>query len=131
MLSHEEEGIRKGEIRPCKELGDLFDVLHGDKRRELVGRLAHSASSVATLATAMNLDEGDISYHLGKLWKCGLVEFEPIGATHIYRLTRRSKVSFRDTRIELTVTATNGDEMRLTYRLKYLESSQSIDFHSA
>jgi DNA-binding transcriptional ArsR family regulator len=67
-------------------VGDPFDALGDQHRREILRLLADADRSVAELAGALPISRPAVSRHLKVLKQAGMVGEEPVGTRRIYRL---------------------------------------------
>jgi DNA-binding transcriptional ArsR family regulator len=65
---------------------DFFKVLSNESRLKLLGILAQRECSVEELAALLHLKAPTVSHHLAKLKALNLVNLNPQGNTHLYRL---------------------------------------------
>lgn len=66
----------------------FFKALSNESRLKLVGLLAQQERSVEELAALLQLKEPTVSHHLTKLKSLNLVQMQPEGNTHLYRLNQ-------------------------------------------
>jgi hypothetical protein len=64
----------------------FFKVMANESRLKIVGVLAQRECSVEELAALLALKEPTISHHLARFRALNLVEMQPKGNTHLYRL---------------------------------------------
>ncbi|HEV2121439.1 MAG TPA: metalloregulator ArsR/SmtB family transcription factor [Chloroflexota bacterium] len=64
----------------------FFKALADESRLRLLGTLAGQECSVEELASRLGLTPPTVSHHLNKLKELGLVQMQPEGTTHVYRL---------------------------------------------
>ncbi|MCU0567088.1 MAG: metalloregulator ArsR/SmtB family transcription factor [Oculatellaceae cyanobacterium Prado106] len=65
---------------------EFFKVMANESRLKMVGILAQRQCSVEELAALLSLKEPTISHHLAKLKELNLVQMQPEGNQHLYRL---------------------------------------------
>ncbi|CAM4094354.1 HTH-type transcriptional regulator NmtR [Mycobacterium basiliense] len=70
----------------------LFRSLGDQSRLAIVRRLAEGPARVADLVAALGLAQSTVSKHLACLRDCGLVEYEPVGRSSLFRLTQPALV---------------------------------------
>jgi predicted transcriptional regulator len=69
---------------------EFFRALANDKRLQIAGLLARQDCSVEELATILDLSSADVSRHLRKLQRAGLVRVQATPQGHIYSLQLES-----------------------------------------
>ena len=64
----------------------VLDALGEETRRQILGMLRAGPASVASLAERLPVSRPAVSQHLRVLRENGLVTYEPIGTSNLYRL---------------------------------------------
>jgi len=68
----------------------FFKTLANESRLKLIGLLAQQERSVEELAALLQLKEPTVSHHLTQLKRLDLVQMQPQGNTHLYRLNQEA-----------------------------------------
>jgi DNA-binding transcriptional ArsR family regulator/uncharacterized protein YndB with AHSA1/START domain len=78
------------------DIDHLLEALGDHTRRQIVGRLGHSAASVGDLARTLPVGRPAVSMHLRVLRKAGLVSARAEGTRRLYQLEPDALAALRD-----------------------------------
>jgi len=96
----------------------VFEILHclnSPVRMEIALAVASKRRDVSALASLLSFDMSTISRSLRDLAACGIVEYDGVGAHHVYRVGPAARFSHVGSTLRLSVTA--DDESVVTMDL--------------
>jgi DNA-binding transcriptional ArsR family regulator len=94
---------------------DVLGAVASRVRLEILMSLARATKDVSSLAEDLEFASHTVSHHLGILHAFRLVEYEPLGTRHIYRLGPRCSLTAKGGKLHLAVTGTEGLEFELRF----------------
>jgi predicted transcriptional regulator len=83
---HDQDDVMAEEQERTEYLLEFFKAFADEKRLQIAGLLARQAYTVEELATILDLGSADVSHHLRKLQRAGLVRVQADQQGHTYSL---------------------------------------------
>ena len=114
--------IGKGQVLSASSLRQLLLFFTCEKRRGLLVELARKSLTQGQLAHKCGYPDSTVRYHLNKLEELGFVIVVRQTRPYAYQLGKNITVLFGPTKVQLTVTAPEGDQFSVVTPLSKLHN---------